>query len=178
MSEYDALADDFSSIIESLPERRLFGYSLEVVEGEIAGQNVLDLACGNGVFTRALKKRGAKRVVGVDVSEAMLAYANRDEERDPLGIEYRLADVADMGDIGQFDLITAFALLHYAPSREALASMVQNIARNLRPGGRFTTCNMNVVDPTTWHNTSRWNDYPFGSVYPTGLCTTGHQCRR
>lgn len=159
MTQYDSLSAVYASIIEDLPERRLFGYSLEQIEGDVTGLDVIDLACGTGVFTRKLKQRGARRIVGVDVSHAMLALAQRDEAEDPLGIEYRVADVAQMGRVGEFDLVTAFALLHYSPTRDTLFAMMKNIYANLRPGGRFVASNMNVVNPDTWLDTGRWADY-------------------
>lgn len=159
MAQYDSISSDYASIIEDLPERRLFGYSLEQIEGDVTGLDVLELACGTGVFTRKLKHRGAQRVVGVDVSPAMLALALRDEAENPLGIEYRISDVAKMGRMGEFDLVTAFALLHDSPTEETLFGMMQNIYANLRPGGRFVASNMNVVNPDTWLDTRRWADY-------------------
>lgn len=173
MSQYDSLAGDYASIIDELPERRLFGYSLETVEGDVAGMDVLDLACGTGVFTRKLQQRGARRVVGVDQSEAMIELARRDEAAHPLGIEYRVADVAEMGRVGEFDLVTAFALLHYSPTEAALFRMLTCIHANLRPGGRFTASNMNVVDPDTWLDTRRWAGYPLQIHPPAGALTEG-----
>jgi ubiquinone/menaquinone biosynthesis C-methylase UbiE len=38
--------------------------------GDVTGLSVLDLACGDGFYTRRIKKAGADRVVGVDLSEA------------------------------------------------------------------------------------------------------------
>ncbi|WP_436499877.1 class I SAM-dependent methyltransferase [Actinokineospora sp. HUAS TT18] len=158
MAEYDAIAQSYSEIIEGLPERRLFGYSLEVVEGDVAGLDVLDLACGTGAFTRNLKKRGARRVVGVDVSEGMLDFARKQEAAAPLGVEYITEDVASLPRVGEFDLVTAFALLHYAPSSDALLAMMRSVHDNLRPGGRFTASNMNVVSPEDWVDAKRWSD--------------------
>ena len=38
--------------------------------GDLRGRSVLDLACGEGFYTRLIKKAGADRVVGVDLSGA------------------------------------------------------------------------------------------------------------
>src|SRR5690606_20225487 len=95
---------------------------------------------------RRLARAGA-RVVGVDISEAMIELAREAERREPLGIQYRclaaerLAEVAagageDAFD-ARFDIVLGAYLLHYAPDRAALESMVTGLARNLRPGGRF-----------------------------------------
>ena len=39
------------------------------------GQTVVDLACGEGFYTRMIKKRGAACVLGVDLSEGMIQLA-------------------------------------------------------------------------------------------------------
>jgi ubiquinone/menaquinone biosynthesis C-methylase UbiE len=40
---------------------------------------VLDLACGEGFYTRRIKQRDAARVVGVDVSQPMIELARAEE---------------------------------------------------------------------------------------------------
>src|SRR5207245_10105101 len=53
--------------------------------GNIAGLHICDLACGQGIVTRQLAQRGAT-VVGVDISQKMLEFAQRHAE--PLDIVY------------------------------------------------------------------------------------------
>lgn len=36
--------------------------------GDLAGKSILDLACGEGFYTRLLKKQGVASIVGVDLS--------------------------------------------------------------------------------------------------------------
>lgn len=110
--------------------------------GEVRGQSVLELACGTGHYTRVLLRRGA-RVLGVDLSEDMVRIAREHEAQRPLGARYLVQDVATMQLQESFDLVLAVYLLHYAPSREHLASMCRAIARHLKPGGRFVTYQLN-----------------------------------
>jgi SAM-dependent methyltransferase len=44
---------------------------------DVAGATVLDVACGQGLATRAVAGAGAARVVGVDTSERMVSLARR-----------------------------------------------------------------------------------------------------
>src|SRR5438034_5050338 len=61
--------------------------------GPVAGRDVLDVACGHGRIARELARRGA-RVVGVDISAALIGKAERAERAEPLGIRYRRADIS------------------------------------------------------------------------------------
>ena len=47
----------------------------------VAGCDVLDAGCGTGRYARLLRERGARRVIGVDLSRAMLQRADRSSDR-------------------------------------------------------------------------------------------------
>ncbi len=74
--------------------------------GDVAGQRVLDLACGNGYISRRFARQGAK-VIGVDANAPIIARARAREARAPLGITYHVADAAhlEMLEDGLFDLV-------------------------------------------------------------------------
>ncbi|MEK7873119.1 MAG: methyltransferase domain-containing protein, partial [Chloroflexota bacterium] len=55
-------------------------------------ESVLDLACGQGVFCRALHKLGVS-VTGVDASERLIGLARSRSSRD---IRYEVADARQM----------------------------------------------------------------------------------
>jgi ubiquinone/menaquinone biosynthesis C-methylase UbiE len=44
-----------------------------------------------------LRRHGATRVVGVDVSEGMIALAREEEAREPLGVQYVKSAVEELG---------------------------------------------------------------------------------
>ena len=77
----------------------------------------------------------------------MLELARQEEIREPLGIEYILGDVLELGKIGRFDLVVASYLLNHAKTKEQLVKMCQTISVNLSPGGRFIAINDNVQQP-------------------------------
>lgn len=100
--------------------------------GELAGQRVLEIACGHGRTSRGLARGGAS-VVGVDLSAGMLAQA---AERDELGIRYLQGDAAAPGLLAgeEFDaVVCSFGLSDIDDLDGALA----NVKRLLRPGGSF-----------------------------------------
>ncbi|MBV9821948.1 MAG: class I SAM-dependent methyltransferase, partial [Actinobacteria bacterium] len=147
MAQYDAIARDYQRISAAVPLREAEWHSLRVRLGDLSGLSVLDLACGDGMGTRLLSRWGAARVVGVDVSEQMIALARQREEAEPLGIEYRIADATTLGRIGEFDRVCAAYLLHYAENRDQLRRMVQTAYDNLRPGQLFVASIANVLQP-------------------------------
>lgn len=137
---YEGVADTYDQTFKLIPSREhVEAYTLRRLLGDLTGLSVLDLASGTGIFTRTLRRWGAARVLGVDVSEDMVRVARSHEEDDPLGVEYTLGDVAALGDLGKFDIAVAIYLLSYATSREHIVQMGRSILRNLKPGGRFLT---------------------------------------
>src|SRR4051794_25830319 len=113
----------------------------------MAGKSVIDLACGEGYYSRELRRRGAARVLGVDLSGAMIGLAEAEEARDPLGVEYRVGDARALEEPGQFALAFAAYLLNYARTAEELTRMCRAVAHALKPGGRFVTANNNPAEP-------------------------------
>lgn len=105
--------------------------------GDVRGMSVLDLACGEGFYTRFIRQAGAARAVGVDISEGMIDLALAQERDEPLGIEYLARPAQEMLALGTFDVVSAAYLFNPAPDLETLAGMARSVAGNLRPGGRL-----------------------------------------
>jgi ubiquinone/menaquinone biosynthesis C-methylase UbiE len=146
-AQYDGIAAQYVQTKQSPLRVHVEGPTLMGLVGEVKGLRVLDLACGDGHYTRAIRAAGAAEIVGVDISADMLALAHEAEQREPMGIRYVCADVANLPDLGEFDCVVAAYLLHYAPDRAALASMCRGIAGALRPGARFIAINENPDYP-------------------------------
>ena len=146
-AHYDSIAEEYKKH-RSLPYVRYVNeYTYFEMIGDLRGKSVLDLGCGDGFYTRKFKHIGAQRVVGVDISTQMIALAQGEEAKEPLGIEYILADVCSLDILGSFDLVVASYLLNHAPNREGLLSMCQTISAHLKPNGRFVSLNNNGSQP-------------------------------
>jgi ubiquinone/menaquinone biosynthesis C-methylase UbiE len=141
-TNYDLIARDYQRSKQFPWRLHVEQFTLFERIGNLAGKDVLDLACGEGFYTRQIKRAGAARVVGVDLSAGMIELARAEEARQPLGIEYIVQDARTV-DLGPFDLVVAAYLLNYASTRDELLAMCQAIARNLKPGCRFVTVNSN-----------------------------------
>jgi SAM-dependent methyltransferase len=111
--------------------------------GDLSRRSVLDVGSGTGFYPRLFRSSGASRVFGVDAARAMVGYAQRQEERDPLGISYEVHDALKLPVIGAFDVVTAVWLIGYAPGLAALDTMLAGLAANVRPGGRLVLLHPN-----------------------------------
>jgi toxoflavin synthase len=142
-AEYDRFARQYQKSKELPFRAHVEAHTLSRILGDPSGLAVLDLACGEGFYTRKIRRLGASKVVGADISGAMVALAREQEAREPLGIAYIHAGAEDLGTVGAFDVVTAAYLLNCARSGEHLKAMCRTIAANLRPGGRFVAINSN-----------------------------------
>lgn len=140
-TDYNQIAAEYKKSKQQPWRLHIEHYTLFQLAGDLKGKSVLDLACGEGFYTRFLKQGGTARTVGVDISQKMIELARAQEAQQPLGIEYVIQDVRALQLNETFDLVVAGYLLNYASTREELLAMCQAIARSLKPGGRFVTVN-------------------------------------
>jgi ubiquinone/menaquinone biosynthesis C-methylase UbiE len=97
------------------------------------GLRIVDLGCGFGWFCRWARQLGAAHVLGLDVSENMLARAGR-ETSDP-AIRYANADLEALSlPAASFDLAYASLVLHYVQDVDRLLATVRDA---LSPGGHL-----------------------------------------
>lgn len=99
------------------------------------GERVLDLGSGPGFLARDLAATvgAGGRVVGVDISEAMLTMA-RARCAEEAWVEFRDADVTELPfDDATFDCAVSTQVYEYVPD---VARALGELARVLRPGGR------------------------------------------
>lgn len=140
---YDAIApyyDDFTAhhdyehwLERLLPELEAHG---------LAGNRLLDVACGTGNSFVPMLRRGWS-VTGCDISPRMVAVA-----RAKFGDEadLRVADVRDLPALGEFDLVLGLGdVVNYLLDREGVVAGLTSIRRNLASGGRV------LFDANTLH---------------------------
>jgi toxoflavin synthase len=142
-TDYDPIAEQYKRSKLQPWRAHVEAFTLMKLVGDLAGKAVLDVACGEGFYTRMLHQRGAARVTGVDLSPKMIELARGMEARQPLGIEYLVGDGRDMNFGKVYDLAIAAYFLNYAHNRSELEAMGNGIARCLKPRGRFVTVNSN-----------------------------------
>jgi ubiquinone/menaquinone biosynthesis C-methylase UbiE len=104
-----------------------------------AGHCVLDIGCGTGTQATAAWRRSQPggSVIGIDISEKMLAAARRKARRAGLDIAFHRADVARLPfEDDRFDVVTITTVMHMVPQcRRRLC--LGEASRVLRRGGRL-----------------------------------------
>lgn len=107
---------------------------------DMSGMKVLDLGCGYGWHCKYAAEQGAASVLGIDLSEKMIARAreiNGDER-----ITYRICGLEEYEyPEEEYDCAVSNLALHYI---EDLDSVYQKICRTLKPGGIFL---LNIEHP-------------------------------
>jgi SAM-dependent methyltransferase len=100
---------------------------LELLE-PVPGERILDVGCGDGVLTKKIAAAGCP-VVGLEPSPDFCRAARQ------LGLEVVESSAEEMTFSSEFDAVFSNAALHWM--RDRPERVVRNIARALRPGGRF-----------------------------------------
>jgi len=104
--------------------------------------DLFDELAGDGLYP-ALSAR-ARRVVGVDISAAVVDSARR---RHP-SLEAHVADVRELPfEAGTFDAVVSNSTLDHLVGRSEVAIALGELARVLRPGGRLIVTLDNPINP-------------------------------
>jgi ubiquinone/menaquinone biosynthesis C-methylase UbiE len=123
--------------VRALVQKHYESRLLERLGGRLDGARVLEVGCGRGVGAELILGRwGAHKVHAFDLDPEMVALARRRLSRfgpDRVKVWVGDATAIDAGD-GEFDAVVDFGILHHVPRWQAA---VAEIARVLRPGGRF-----------------------------------------
>ena len=107
--------------------------TLQSMLPDFRGKRVLDLGCGYGWHCMYAAEHGALSVVGVDISEKMLAKARAMHGAPNIIYIKTPMEDADF-EPGSFDVVLSSLAIHYIPSFELI---VQKIHAFLAPGGDF-----------------------------------------
>lgn len=137
--------EDNAASFEALRQRPWKGWRRLL---PLVGPRVLDVACGHGRFATYLAQRapeGSRDFVGIDSSPSLLTAARRDHP----GATWLERDVLahDLADLGAFDLVVCFGLLHHVPGATARADLVRHLAARTAPG-RHLVLALWRVDPS------------------------------
>ena len=109
-----------------------------------AGEQVLDLGCGTGLLSLKLLKAANCRIVGADMSPAMLdIFKGKIQELGLAGkVSLRHVDARSLPfKRDSFDIVASTVTLHHVIDK---ASVIKRIRSLLRPRGRFVLGDLDV----------------------------------
>lgn len=96
--------------------------------GDVTGKKILDVGCGSGVYAVDFARRGARRVIGIDLSTNMLKLANQEAEQHRVAdrCAFIRADFLELDLKDTFDISIAMGVFDYVPDQVAfLRKMVE-----------------------------------------------------
>jgi len=151
------------------------------------GETVLDIGSGGGIdcFEASRRVGQTGRVIGVDMTDEMLAMARRNAPivMANLGyhspnVEFRKGHAENIPvEDGSIDLIISNCVINLAPDK---AKVFREMYRVIRPGGRFTISDIVADQPVPnylIHDTEKWGDCLSGALpvweYLRGLVQAG-----
>lgn len=140
--EYTGKRSEFSNT-----EEYVFGKMKEI---DLGGKDILDVGCGDGRHARKMQELGARNVIGIDNSEAMISLAHSNAS------EHVAFSVAEAGNTGlaseSVDMIFSNFVIHYVQDLEPVFAEFNRV---LRQGGRvLMTFNIFETDDSSLHNTT------------------------
>lgn len=124
--------------------------ALQALLPDFEGKRVLDIGCGYGWHCRHAAQHGAASVLGIDLSERMLAVAR--EKTDLPNVEYRRMAMEDADfPPDSFDVVLSSLALHYTPDFRIVCEQIRQC---LTAGGSFV---FSVEHPIfTAHGPQEW----------------------
>jgi len=150
--DWDAYADEYQATHGAFLRDIGFVWGPEGVDegdlgilGDVAGCDVLEIGCGAAQCVRWLHTRGA-RAVGLDLSFRQLEHSRRIDEEHGLRVPVVCGTATDLPFAdGSFDIaFSSFGALQFV---EEIGHTVDEVARVLRPGGRFA---FSITHPIRW----------------------------
>jgi SAM-dependent methyltransferase len=136
MSTYDPFAPIYANWSAHMTDDVDFYVSL----AEEADEPIVELAVGTGRIAVPVAARTGKRVIGIDVSPAMLELGRKAAAEAGVSdlVDFRLGDMRDLELDEPVSLVMCpFRSLLHLPTWADKRRVFERVAANLRAGGRF-----------------------------------------
>jgi tRNA (mo5U34)-methyltransferase len=128
----------------------------QAIPSDLTNKTVLDIGCNGGFYSFELKRRGARRVLGVDHDPVYLRQATFAREQLGIDVEFRQGDVYEINrvvDGEQFDYVLFMGVLYHL--RHPLYAL-EKVARLVRERMLFQS-----MERGAWEAVEFEPDYPF-----------------
>lgn len=146
------------NILNETPEGKLSGRFLASVnfveKGDVEGKEILDIGCGYGWCELNFLQRGAKRMVGVEISEDDLSTIRKNITDERLSVYVASAIDIPFPD-ESFDTVVSWEVIEHIP-KGTEEKMFSEVCRVLKKGGVFYLSTPHasfwamILDPAWW----------------------------
>lgn len=145
MASYEQFAQIYDWALNELPYDEWLLYIEKIFEHfQASPKLVLDLGCGTGSMTNLMAGKGYE-MIGVDLSEDMLAIAREKAKENDVEVIYLNQDMAELDLYGTIDgVISCGDALNYVLDEEDLLKAFKKVNMFLNPGGLFVF-DMNTI---------------------------------
>jgi SAM-dependent methyltransferase len=163
--ERDELWERFGQVMFS--EQRMEMTSKEVDKViellEVSTEDeILDLCCGIGRHSNEFAKRGYK-VTGVDRTRSYLEIAKGTAKNEGLSTEFVLMDMREFVRENSFDVVLSmFTSFGYFEDDSEQMTVLNNVYKSLRPGGRFIIDVMGKEILARIYQEADWSEGDYG----------------
>jgi len=172
-ASYNDIAEWYDQFLQARPVyTEVILPNLLALVGEVEGEVICDLACGQGWVARELARRGAQ-VTGLDLAPNLLALAQRYEEQEPLGIVYVQGDAQRAEPLSD-DQFTGCVCVMALINIPDLQTTFQSIRRILKSGGWLVFA---IPHPCFEAPHAQWTSLP-DPEHPLGRIVTGYFAER
>jgi ubiquinone/menaquinone biosynthesis C-methylase UbiE len=130
---------DVMNRVHFLGRERQFRERTVDLAGITRGHDVLDVGCGTGNLTMAVKRRAGEEseVHGIDAAPEMIQAAERKAAEKQVDVGFQVGLIEDIPfPDGKFDVVVSSLMLHHLP-KDLKRQGVAEISRVLKPHGRF-----------------------------------------
>lgn len=105
----------------------------EALSADLSGKSVLDVGCNAGFYAVEAKRRGARRVLGIDAQRHHIRQARFVRRALGLEIEFERRSVYDLNPhlLGQFDITLALGLLYHCKHLVLALENLWNITKEI-----------------------------------------------
>jgi len=138
---WNAAGEEFASRFERHEEffhKYMINPAILDLVGAVEGKTVLDVACGEGHFSRKLAElaKGNIQITGIDASETLIEIAKQRNKAFSTCITFQVGDASRMDQVPSktFDIAICNMALMFIKRYE---DTIQEVARALKPRGIF-----------------------------------------
>lgn len=133
MAQYDKIAKYY---LERRADKSRFDYNRDIevpamikIIGNVKNKVILDMGCGFGDHSKKLSQKGAKKIIGFDLSKKLVKFAN---EQNIPNCEFEIGNMNKKLKYksNSFDIVFSSLAFHYIKNLNKLFSEISRVLKN------------------------------------------------